>query len=378
MTKQIAHLSSWVEIDTQALKNNIKQYALLAPHSLMAPVIKSNAYGHDMLLVASVLETVSEVAFLCVVSLSEAITLRQAGIKKPILVLSIIDADLAAVFIYNIEIVVYDYECIAELNKLGKFYGKKARIHIKIDTGLSRLGIRAQEAMSFIRTCAGYDFLELRALFSHLADSERTDSEATHHQLALFDTLIMQVEQEGIILPLMHISCTAALGAYPLARKKLVRLGIGIYGLWPSEENKKEIMAAYPDFRLQPVLTWKTRIIQIKQVPAGTSVGYGLTHTLTQDSTLAVLPIGYADGYDRRLSSLGVVSIDGQAAPIVGRVAMNLVVVDITGLTVGKKSEVILLGKPLYCTADVLAQLCNTINYEVVTRINSNIKRFAH
>ncbi len=367
--------SSWVEIDQQALEHNIHSYKTIIGSSILAPVIKSNAYGHGIELIAKICDQNNLVDYLCVVSLSEALLLRSIGIKKPLLVVSIIDRDLRDAIEQNIDLVAYDREIIQELNAIGKMLNKKARVHIKIDTGLSRLGLPTNDALSFITHVATLPYISITGIFTHFAESECADQTFTNHQLEQFNALIKQLDALGIAIPINHTACSAAITANIPSHCSFVRLGIGLYGLWPSPENKQITQQLHPTFSLKPVLTWKTRIIQIKDIPAESYIGYDRTHQVTQASRIAIIPVGYWDGYDRRLSNSGKVLINNQLAPIIGRIAMNLSMVNITGLNVSMNDDVTLLGNHPGITAEDIAQRCNTINYEIVTRINPLLPR---
>ncbi len=367
--------SSWVEIDQQALEHNIRAYKAIIGSAKLAPVIKSNAYGHGMELVAKICDQNDLVDYLCVVSLREALQLRLIGIKKPLLVISIIDGNLQEAIEQNIDLVAYDQEILGELNNIGNKLNKKARVHIKIDTGLSRLGLPNSKALHFITGAAKMPNISIAGIFTHFAESECADQTFTNHQLAQFNILLEQLDALNITIPLRHTACSAAITANALSHCTFARLGIGLYGLWPSPENKQVTEQKYPSFSLLPVLTWKTRIIQIKDIPAASYIGYDRTHQVEKASRIAIIPIGYWDGYDRRLSNKGRVLINNQIAPIIGRIAMNLSMVDITGLDVSMDHEVTLLGNFPGITVEDLAHKCNTINYEIVTRINPLLPR---
>ncbi len=379
MNTLVDYASSWIEIDKEALLHNLMLYKRCAPQAFFAPVIKSNAYGHGIALIAEILDKSPLVDMLCVVALSEALLLRSQGIKKDILVLSIIDQDKAQALLQHIDIIVYDLETARELSNQAEKLGLKASIHIKIDTGLSRLGVLVDQAFSLITQIYALPGIYIRGIFSHLANSEEEHCFA-QEQLEKFLGVIVDLEMKGITIPLQHISCSAALSVFsevhtPMKKKSMVRLGLGLYGLWPSEKNKKMTQQLYPDFHLKPVLSWKTRIIQIKEIPAGSSVGYGRSHYVKEKTKIAILPVGYWDGYDRRLSAKASVSINGQEAPVLGRVAMNLTIIDITGLQIDSSDQVILIGSDPFTSVNRWADLCNTLNYEIVTRINPLIPR---
>jgi len=370
------HAVTWVEISTSALMYNIAHYKAIVGSVVLAPVIKGNAYGHGMEHVAQICQNMHEVGMLCVVRLTEAIQLRRAGITKPLLVLSIIDADLLFAGLYDIDIVLFDIQTAQKVEAVGKELGKKIRVHIKVDTGLSRLGLVIEHALTFVIATSFFEHIFIAGIFTHFAESEKADQAFTDYQLTYFNTLIKQLEKKEIYIPLKHSSCSAAITANKNCHFTMVRTGIGMYGLWPSSDNVYLTQKEYPTFHLKPVMTWKTKIIQIKKIPAGSSVGYDRTHLVDKDTTIAILPTGYWDGYDRRFSNTGCVIVNDQKALVIGRVAMNMTMIDVSTIAdahVG--NEVILLGDYDGVRADDLAQLAGTINYEIVTRINPAIVR---
>lgn len=367
--------SSWLEIDTKAIEHNITMYKNIIGHALLAPVIKSNAYGHGIELIAKICDQNPLVDMLCVVSVREALLLRREGITKPLLVISILDDSLEEAVAHNIDLVAYNFETITQLNAIGQNLGKKAQIHLKFDTGLSRLGLHSDNLLALIEQIHSLPFITIRGIFTHFAESESDDQTFTAHQLAQFNTFIKKLDARGIHIPLKHAACSAAITASTDNHCTMVRLGIGLYGLWPSQENKQLTERLYPAFSLKPVMTWKTRIIQIKEIPAGSSVGYDRTYQANHHTRLAILPVGYWDGLDRGLSNKGHVCINNQLAPIRGKIAMNLCIIDITGLDVSPHDEVIILGNYPGVTAEAIAQHCDTINYEIVTRINPLLPR---
>ncbi|MFZ5953785.1 MAG: alanine racemase [Candidatus Dependentiae bacterium] len=371
------HIKTWVEISRSALIHNILQYKNIVGDTLLAPVVKSNAYGHDIGIIAQILNSLEAVSMLCVVSLSEAMGLRMLGITKPLLVLSIIDAHVRDAISNDIELVAYDFKTICYYNEVAKKLQKKALIHLKIDTGLSRIGACQEEAIALVNSVVRLEFIQVSGIFSHLANSEREKNSFAETQIVRFANIVQQLEKDGIHIPLRHISCSAAITALDMSHFTMARLGIGIYGLWPSLENALLTKQKYPTFSLKPVMTWKTKPIQIKQVPSGTSIGYDCTYITQRETKVATLPIGYWDGYDRGFSNNGYVVVKGIKAAIIGRIAMNLMMVDITDIPqVTLDDEIILLGEHPDVHADQLADRIKTINYEIVTRINPSIKRF--
>lgn len=370
-----SHQLTWLEIDKQAFEHNVAQYKKIVCPSLLAIVIKSNAYGHGMHQIAALAEENNIIDYLCTVSLSEAISLRQHTIQKPILVLSILDDALEQAFIHAIDIVVYSLQQALELEKIGIYLQKKINVHIKIDTGLSRLGVLHNVAVDFVKQLNTLSHINLRGIFTHFAQSEKTDQTFTDLQIKRFNQIIEKLEKDKIYIPLKHSSCSAAITANIKSHFTLARAGIGIYGLWPSFENKRVTQKNNSTFSLKPVLTWKTKIIQIKEIPAGSSIGYNRTYITKKNSRIATLPIGYWDGYDRKLSNKGFVYINDQRALIVGRIAMNLTMVDVTHINACVGDEVILVGKHAGINANDLAAMTKTINYEFITRINPLLPR---
>jgi alanine racemase len=273
-------------------------------------------------------------------------------------------------------VIAYDLQTVHYLNECAQRLNKKAALHVKIDTGLSRMGVLYNQANTFITACSRLSHCILVGIFSHFANSEGADKTFAMLQLSRLQKVITDAASQGITFKFTHISSSAGHTTLPETHHTLTRLGIGLYGLWPSLTNQHETLAKHPDFRLRPVMEWKTKINQIKQIPAGSFVGYDLTHTLIRNSRIAILPIGYHDGYDRRLSNKAVVKINDQYAPVIGRVAMNLTMVDITDISNAKETDTVtLLGADEKISAQTLAQLCGTINYEFVSRIHSRIAR---
>lgn len=333
-------------------------------------VVKSNAYGHGVDLVSEAIK--DSVDWFATVNLDEALHLRKLGIKKPILVLSYYDLNSVSEAIkQNISLVVYDLKQTQSISKAAKKLKTIANIHLKVDTGTSRLGINPVQVALFIHKILNLPNLKIQGVFSHFAASEE-DIEFTKKQNHLFNSAIEELEWRGVH-PIKHIACTAAGIVVPNSQHDLVRLGIGLYGLWPSLEAKKRAK-----FELKPVLSWHTRIIQIKSFSKGSYVGYGMTYQTKRETKLAVLPVGYFDGYDRKLSNSGEVLIAGKRCKLLGRVCMNLIMVDVTDVKKVKVGdEAILIGRQgkEEITADELAKKIGTINYEVVARINSLVER---
>jgi len=371
-----ANYHCWVEISKRALYHNIAQYKKFIGGKSLAPVIKSNAYGHGLQEIARICQGNSQVDWLCTAMLREAITLRNLGITKPILVLSYLGGALEQAILEDISLAVYDVETITCLNEIGKQLDKPCKIHIKIDTGLSRLGVFADNAMDIIQYARSLDYIEVEGIWTHCAESQLEDRTFTNIQIKRFERLIKSLEIAGIKIKLVHISNSSGTTTIQSKYDNFCRVGIGIYGYWPSEYARRATQLIHPDFRLKPVLTWKTQIIGIKEIPVGGFVGYNRTYRTTRPTKIALLPVGYFDGYARRLSNKGIVMVNNQYAPVVGLVCMNLLSIDVTDLkpiTVG--DEVTLVGDADGICAGDISQLIQVNPREVTTSIHPDVPR---
>lgn len=381
-------LNTWVEISRAAYANNINFFKkLISPRTELAIVIKANAYGHGMLGIAGIAAR-NGINFFCVHSLEEAQELRHAGFDQKILVLGPVPlARLEEAVGLNLELALYNLENIQILNEAAKKLNKPVKIHLKLETGANRQGITESDLNNFLDTLKSKKFIKLEAIYSHFANVEdTTDNSYATQQLERFNKMSGEIAKNGFTSASWrikkHIAATAAVLLLPEIHFDMIRVGIGQYGSWPSEKVKisyeKKHGGKAIDGLLSPVMSWKTRISQIKQVSKGGFIGYGCAYQAKKDMVIAVLPVGYADGYDRKLSNKGYVLIKGRKAPVVGRVCMNLTMVDITDIKdVKLEDEVVLLGRQgnEEIIAEYLAELIGTINYEVVTRINWQIPR---
>lgn len=363
---------TWIEINRSALFHNIDQLSDLVKPSDYAAVIKANAYGHGLVETGKLVNEHPAVTALCVAHIAEALSLRAAGINKSLIVVApFFDTHVDQAIRENIEFTVYNYETLKHLQNQAQTVSKKAKIHIKIDTGMTRLGFQPTEIGAIIDFCTSHcPALEVKGIMTHISDKDNEDSTFTQSQLHQFNQLISNYKQ---LLLVTHALSSGALECAQNYPHSFARVGTNMYGYWSSAISKERILALQPHFSLQPVLTWKTRIMQIKMIAPGAFVGYACTFQAKKPMTIAVLPIGYWDGYPRALSNKGYVIIKGQRAPILGIVSMNLTVVDISGIPAQVNDEVILLGTEI--TADQLAAWCNTINIEFTTRINPLIPR---
>lgn len=370
---------TWIEISKKALQNNISQFQKLIGNKVkLMAVVKANAYGHGLVEVAKVAK-ISGADWFGVDSIDEAIEMRKTGIKAPILIMGYtLLSRLKDVIKYDFRQVVYNRETVEILAKQAR-KNKKVSIHLKIETGTSRQGLEKEELLELAKFIKKHPQIEIEGIYTHYANIEdTTDHSYAQQQLTRFREAVNLLEKNNIKIPIKHTACSAAVILFPETYFDMVRLGISMYGLWPSKETFVSAQEKKRKMKLEPILTWKTKIAQIKQVRAGTSVSYGLTERVSQDSKIVVLPIGYWDGYDRKLSGIANVLIQGKRCKVLGRVCMNMIIADVSHVpNVKLEDEVVILGKQAgeQITAEELAQKIGTINYEVVARINPLIPR---
>lgn len=370
----------WVEVSRSALENNIKQLrARLAEGTKFMAVVKSNAYGHGLVEVADV--AVSAGAdWLGVDSIDEALRLRAAGLTVPVLVLGYTLNDrLEDAIKHDIHLIAYNAETIEALEVAGERLKKKAKVHMKIETGTSRQGLHEDDAITFAQFVRSQNWVVLDGASTHFANIEdTTDHSYAEEQLHKFTRIAEKIVTDSGKLEVVHSACSAALILFPETHFDMVRAGISMYGHWSSPQTLASAKEKLLNVNLTPALTWKTRVAQVKLLEKGTCVSYGLTEKVSRDSRVAVLPVGYWDGVDRKLSSMGEVLIRGHRAKILGRVCMNMTVVDVTDIPeVEPEDEVVLIGTQgeETITAEDVAAKVGTIQYEVMTRINPVIPR---
>ncbi len=367
---------AWAEINLDNIAHNVREIAKrIGKMTEMMAVVKADAYGHG------VMETVptlldSGASRLAVSMLDEAIQLRKIGIKVPILVLSYTDPVRAEEIIQNnITQTVFSHDLARALSKAAVKLGKQARIHVKIDTGMTRVGFKP--GYSAVKDVVAINHLPgmiIEGLFSHFASADELERDYTMLQYERFENIVSELNRIGILIPVKHIANSATIIQYPNLDMDMVRPGIILYGLYPSEEVDKSIII------LKPAMELKANIILVKEVEAGVPISYGRTFITKRKTRIATLPIGYADGYSRLLSNRGRVLIHGEYAPIVGRVCMDQCMVDVTDISREVKTgdvAVLIGAQGENCiTADEIAKLTDTIHYEVVSLIGKRIPRF--
>ncbi len=376
MTENIPLRPAWVEIDQSAIEHNARRLTEIAGRGVeLMAMVKANAYGHGAVPVARAALR-GGATWLGVVSVGEGIELRRANIDAPILVLGPTPPDWARAGVENqLALAVFSIDTARAMADAARELNARARVHLKVDTGMTRLGVLPAEAVDFARAVRDLGNVEIEGIFTHFAMADTRDAfdvkGYTQQQLARFREVLNQLERVEIQPRYRHIANSPASVNLPDARFNLVRSGILICGLDPSDDAPKP-----PGFI--PALSFKTRVASVKSVPAGTFVGYGCTFRTERASRIAVLMVGYADGFRRALSNAGSVLVRGTRAPIVGRVCMDLTMIDVTdiaGVQVG--DEVVLLGKQgaEEISAEELAKKQGTNNYETVTTISARVER---
>jgi alanine racemase len=370
---------TWIELQENLFNRNTTAYRqILGQHKFFGAVVKSNAYGHGGEQIGRLCDAHPAINWLCVSNLSEALTFRQYGIKKPILVMGFIDEDPRQALHATIALPIYDTATLHELNALGKEEEKPFSIHIKIDTGLSRLGFLPDQTLTVIKMAKNLPFIRVDGIFTHCA--EPNSQEYTRFQLDQFSRLCAQLETAGIHIPYRHATNSAVTGAYMQEYPCLTmaRIGAGIYGFWHSDIIKQRIQEIHPTADLQPILSWKTKIGAIRELPAHTPIGYDRTYTTTRLTKTAIIPVGYYESYDRKLYTQDrFVLVKNQYAPVIGRVSMNATIIDVTDLhDIQLGDEVVLIGDYPHLHATELVTLIGNANpREVITRLTPTISR---
>lgn len=367
------NLRTWIEVQAKAIRSNYQLFRRLCGKStLLMSVVKSNAYGHGLRDFGRTVGSFG-VDWFGVDSITEARALRQGGLKQPILVLGY---TLPSNYLFakqkNISVTVANFETL----KSAIRFGKHLAAHIKVDTGMHRQGFFLTDLPKVIALLKENRRIRLEGLYTHFAKAkDPTERGDTQKQLAIFARAV-DLFHKGGMQPLLHAAATGGTINFPESRYDLVRVGIGMYGLWPSPETFRHFAKK---LELKSVLSWKTLVSEVKPIASGERVGYDYTEKLRRDSKIAIIPVGYWHGFDRRFSSIGHVLIRGKRARVLGRVSMDMSVVDVTdipGARVG--DEVVLIGSQGRdrITADELAKIANTIPYEIVTRINPLIQKY--
>ncbi len=367
---QVPSRPTYAVIDLGAIQHNLTRMRAISGAPVMA-VVKANAYGHGAVEVARAAAEAG-VSWLGVAFAAEGIALRQAGLGGRILVLGYTPAGLAAEAIENdLSLAVYDLDLAREYSAAAQALGRTACLHVKVDTGMGRLGLFPEDAARLVRDLRPLPGLHVEGLFTHFATANSADPAYAQNQLARFQSLVAELEADRLRPPVVHASNSAAGLFLDGAKFDLIRMGISMYGLHPSGEVQNP-----PDFR--PALAWKTCISQLKTLPPGHSVSYGRIYYTQGEERIAILPVGYADGYRRNPPGQSWVLVGGRRAPVVGRVCMDQIMVNVDGIQdLRRDDEVVLIGRQgeAEITAEEVAGWWDTINYEVTSGIMARVPR---
>ena len=368
MQNYIGYRPTWAEVNLGNLAYNFQQIKkIIASGTKIMVTIKADAYGHGLIPVAKRLESL-KVDFLGVASIDEGVKLRKAGIDAPILILGLIlKKDIDPLFKYRLKTTVCDEDLAYALNNRARTFGRPINVHIKIDTGMGRIGVLHPDAEKLIKKIHNLKFINIEGIFTHfpLADMDR---KFTLYQIGLFNRLIRNLNRQGLYIPFVHAANSMGIIGYKNSHFNMVRPGLMVYGLYPKENLK---------INLKPVLSLKTKVIFVKKVPRGFGISYGYTYITKKVTRVVTLPIGYGDGYPRNLSNLAPVLIKGKRFKISGNICMDQVMVDVGNLAVKIGDEVVLIGSQgkNKITAEELAELAGTIPYEIVCGLGSRIPR---
>ncbi|NLJ69206.1 MAG: alanine racemase [Firmicutes bacterium] len=365
------HRPTWAEVDLDGISHNVKAIRQhLSPGTGLMVVVKANGYGHGAVPAAKA-ALHSGAQWLGVAIVEEGINLRQAGIKAPILILGVPPVWQAGLVVeHGLRVAVCTWDFAEALASAAKMRNAVAKVHVKLDTGMGRLGILPGEALDFIRRLQGLPNLEIEGIFSHLATADDPDKAYAQEQFRIFSGVLEQLEAAGIHIPIRHIANTAAAFTMPETQLSLVRSGIAVYGLSAAGDQPKTL-------KLSPCMELKAAVSYVHRVPAGSGISYGKQFVTPKETNIVTLPVGYADGYSRLFSGKGEVLLQGRRFPIVGSICMDQCMVDVGDLSVKIGEEVVLLGRQgsQEITADELAEKMGTINYEIVCMIGSRVPR---
>ena len=359
-------------IDLDALRWNFRQVrAKVGPDVKILSMVKAHGYGHGAPRIAEVLAADGSDAF-GVATIEEGLELRKARIRAPILVVAGAYAEQLDLFIENrLTPVIHDAESLARLEARALKCGVTLKVHLKVDTGMGRIGFLSADLATWLPLLKQLRAVEIEGVFSHFSHADNVVGDFTRNQLEIFCDVVQQLRAAGISPVLVHLANSAATITLPAAHFSMVRPGLMLYGIHPSPAMASQIS-------LQPVLSWKSRILQLKRVPAGASISYGRTFITRRESLIATVPVGYADGYSRLLSNVGAMLVKGKRAPVAGTVCMDLTMIDVTDIGgVQQGDEVVLLGRQgnAVISADEMAAWSNTISYEILTSIGTRVPR---
>lgn len=363
----------WAEISLDAICNNINETKeVISPETKIMAVIKADAYGHGAVPIAKVLQ--NKVDAFGIATVEEGLELRRAGIKNPILILGYAQPQLYPLLVeYNIMAAVFRYDMAKALSEEAVRQGRKAKIHLKLDTGMGRIGFQTtRESIIEIQQIASLKGIEINGCFTHFAKADEIDKGDTWNQYERFQSFVSSLEDKGIHIPIKHVSNSAGIIDLPEVNLNMVRSGISTYGLYPSNQVSKEHV------RIEPAMSIRCRISHIKEVEAGAAISYGGTYVTKRKTRIATIPVGYGDGYPRALSNKANVLLKGKFVPIIGRICMDQFMLDITELDHVEVGDVVtLLGMDGQerITVEQLCELAQLFHYEFMCNIGKRIPR---
>jgi alanine racemase len=372
-------MKSYIEINAANLVHNLKLFRDHTKKKIMF-VVKAHAYGHGLKEVITITKDLTFIDYYAVDSLDEALTIRKIDRKKKILVIGWADGEeLKEMITHRFEIIIPSIDHLKVASEIARKLQIHARCHFKVETGTSRLGMKPGELVDLFNG-SGYEYIDFTGVYSHFANIEdTTDHTFARGQLRIFNGVIAQIDSKRNARLLKHFSCSASTLLFPETYFDIVRVGISAYGFWPSRETYiSYIEKNKHPIALKPVLSWVAKVAQVKHRKQGEYIGYGLTYRTFSDARVAVIPVGYYDGYDRKLSNIANIIIRGVKAPVRGRVCMNMFMAEVTHIKdVGEGDRVLLIGEEgdEKIGVDYLADLAGTINYEMVSRINPLLPR---
>lgn len=365
------------DVNLDAIRHNVAQIrAMLTRDTRLMIIVKADAYGHGAVPVAKALDENGADAY-GVAIIEEAVELREAGIEKPILVLGYTPKEQYGMVVsYGVTQTVFQYDMAQALSIEASSLGKRARIHIKVDTGMSRIGYPdTKESIEEIKQIAALPGIEIEGIFSHFARADECDKSSITEQLRRFNSFCALLKKEGIDIPIRHIANSAGAINDREANLNMVRWGICTYGIYPSDEVSKEGLGLIPAMEL------RSHVIFVKDVGAGIGISYGSTYVTKSRMRVATIPVGYADGYSRNLSNCGKVIIHGQYAPILGRICMDQFMVDVTHIKDVKQGDTVtLLGRDqdAYISVEELSDWSHSFRYELICTVGKRIPRVYH
>jgi len=359
-----------IEVDLNAITNNVRVFRnMIDAETKIIGVVKANAYGHGLIDTARAIWT-SGADILATFDIEEAVSLRVAKIRCPILIIGYVEPrDYRRLLDFDLTVTIFELDDAIKLNQEATKQNKWAKVDIKVDTGMNRFGVSPFEAVEFYQKVSALEHIKITGIHSHFADAG--DQEFSREQIRRMQGVLFGLQQFGTSAPMVHMAATQGTFKYPEAHFDAVRVGLGLYGYYDFEVEEKLLL---------PALEFRTQIAQIKRVGKGESVGYKRTFEAEKPLKIAVLPCGYSDGYPRDLSNKSQVLVHGKRARLIGRVCMNVFMIDVTGINCSVGDDVILIGSQGggKVDADDLAQLTGSIPHEILSRLNPNIHREYH